>query len=147
MSVDPHPTGPVIQLAPGVEAEGLPEMLATLLRQNLEQRPERIKDFRALHIAVGLRVVDLDMEITLRFQEGELTIHKGLVKDPGLVITADSEIIFDLNLIRIRFGLPWYFDAQGRKILKALLSGRLKIQGMFAHSISLTRLTKVMSVN
>lgn len=135
-----------IELAGGTETEGLPEILATLLRQNLEKKPHRIKDFDALDMVVGLRVTDIEMEVTLVFEKGHLVIHKGLMMDPKLLITTDSDTVFDLNLIRVRFGLPWYLDAQGRKVLKSLLSGRLKIQGMWAHMGSLTRLTRVMSV-
>ncbi|NIO04915.1 MAG: hypothetical protein GTN74_09950 [Proteobacteria bacterium] len=135
-----------IELAKGTESEGLPEMLATLLRQNLEQKPYKLKDFNALDIVVGLKVTDLEVAMTLVFRHGHLVIRDGLVMDPKLLITTDSEGIFDLNLIRIRFGLPWYLDAQGRKVLKSLLSGRLKIRGMLTHMGSLTRLTKIMSV-
>jgi hypothetical protein len=135
-----------IELAKGTESEGLPEMLATLLRQNLEQKPYKLKDFNALDIVVGLKVTDLEVEMTLVFRNGRLVIYDGLVIDPKLLITTDSEGMFDLNLIHIRFGLPWYLDAQGRKVLKSLLSGRLKIRGMLTHMGSLTRLTKIMSV-
>ena len=36
--------------------------------------------------------------------------------------------------------------AAGRKVVAHLLSGRLKIEGMFVHPVLLTRLTKIMSV-
>jgi len=135
-----------IELAEGTEAEGFPEMLAMLLKQNLEQKPHKTKDFCALDIVVGIKIADLEMEVTLVFKKGHLVIYKGWVMDPSLLITVDSNTIFDLNLLRVKFGLPWYFDAQGRKILRSLLSGRLKIQGMWAHMASLIRLTKIMSV-
>ncbi len=146
MTSQVHGSMPEIELAQGVESEGLPEMLAILLRQNLEQNPDKGKDFNALHIGVGLRVIDLNMELTLAFQKGRLVIYNGLVEGPKIIITTDSETVLDLNLIQVKFGLPWYFDAQGRRILKSLFSGRLKIHGMFVHMGSLTRLTKVMSV-
>lgn len=136
-----------IKLAEGTETEGFPEMLATLLRQNLEQHPHKVKDFNALDIVVGLRITDVGMEVTLAFKKGNLAVSKGLVMNPKLVITTDSDTVFDLNLIRVKFGLPWYFDAQGRKVLRSLLSGRLKIKGLWAHIGSLTRLTKVISVD
>ncbi|NIQ38175.1 MAG: hypothetical protein GTN81_06265 [Proteobacteria bacterium] len=135
-----------IEMANGTEPEGLPEMLATLLRQNLEQRPYKLQDFNALDIVVGLKVTDAEIAVTLVFQKGRLVIHNGLVMDSNLLITVDSEGIFDLNLLRIKFGLPWYFDTQGRKILRSLLSGRLKIQGIWSHLASLIKLTRVMSV-
>ncbi len=60
--------GLVIELAEGVEAEGLPEMLVTLIRRNLEQKPGRLKDFNALNITVGLNVEDLGIKLSLVFE-------------------------------------------------------------------------------
>ncbi len=137
----------VIKLAKGFKTEGFPKMLAILLRQNLEQKPEKLKDFNSLNIVVGLKIDDFQMEITLVFDKGQLTIHRGLVKNPKLIIMANSEILLNLNLIHIKFGLPWYFDSHGRKIVKGLISGRLKIKGLITHLIALTRLTKVISVS
>lgn len=136
-----------IKLAKGLKTEGFPKMLAVLLRQNLEQKPEKLKDFNLLNIVVGLKVEDFQMEITMVFDKGQLTIHQGLVKNPKLIIMTNSEILLNLILIHIKFGLPWYFDAHGRKILKGLISGRLKIKGMIAHLIALNRLTRVISVS
>jgi hypothetical protein len=135
-----------IELAKGTNNQGLPEMLATLLRQNLEKKPHRVKDFNALDIAVGLRVTDLEIEVTLAFEKGRLVVYKGLVENPKLLIITTSDTIFDLNLVSVKCGLPWYLDGHGRKVLKSLLSGRLKIRGMWTHLVSLTRLTKIMSV-
>ena len=137
---------PDIKLAEGMETQGLPEMLATLLKQNLEQKPHRIKDFNALNITVGLKVVDIEMELRLIFKKGLLIIDQGLVNNPEIIIIAFSENLFDLNCIRIKFGIPWYFDSLGIKTLKGLFSGRIKIKGMLTHLISLIRLTKIMSV-
>ncbi len=52
----------------------------------------------------------------------------------------------DLNTVAIFGGLPWVIDEAGRKVAAHLLTRRLKIEGMFAHPVLLTRLTNIMSV-
>jgi hypothetical protein len=59
----------------------------------------------------------------------------------------DHGVILQLSLINICLGLPNYFDKTGRDILKNLLVGKLKIEGMLNHPLQLTHLTKVFSIN
>ena len=66
---------------------------------------------------------------------------------PDLSIETDSATLLDLANINIRFGMPYYFDEVGREFLKKLARRDLKIKGMFAHPIALTKLTKIMSIN
>jgi hypothetical protein len=59
----------------------------------------------------------------------------------------DHEMILELSLVHISLGLANYFDKTGRDILKELLLGKLKIEGMLRHPLQLTHLTKIFSVN
>ena len=59
----------------------------------------------------------------------------------------DHDVILQLSLINICLGLPNYFDKTGRDILKNLLLGKLKIEGMLKYPLQLTHLTKIFSVN
>jgi hypothetical protein len=52
-----------------------------------------------------------------------------------------------LSLINICLGLPNYSDKTGRDILKKLILGTLKIEGLFKHPLQLGHLTKIFSVN
>lgn len=136
---------PDVVLAPGAEDTPLAVMLADLLSKNLEDKPERVKDFNALNIGVGIDATDAEVQITLQFASGKLTVHSGLV-DPGLVISTDAATLMGLSTMTIKFGLPWYFDATGMDVIKKLLKRELKIKGLLLHPFALTRLTKVMSV-
>jgi len=68
------------------------------------------------------------------------------VGKPDIVIRTDSDKVIGLNSISIKFGLPWYFDEAGVTVLKQILSGEIKVQGMLVHPVILTKLTKIMSV-
>ena len=136
-----------IRIAPGAEDLGLPDMLKDLLEQNLEQNPHKINDFRKLDIKVGMSVTDAEVEMTLAFNKGILTIHPGVLPDSGLKITTESGIVMALSNQRIKWGLPYYFDETGREIMAAMTSGRLKVKGLLLHFPSLVRMGRVMSVH
>ena len=121
-------------------------ILADLLTENLAQHPEKREVFRKMRGAVVIDLVDIETVVTLVFTGGGLRIEAGAVENPALIIRTASDRVMDLNALRIVGGLPWYFDEAGRKVVGHLLTGRLKIGGMFAHPVLLTRLTIVMSV-
>ncbi len=136
---------PDIELAPGADIAPLTGVMADLLSGNLAERPYRIKDFNALKANVGINATDAESQVTLEFQGGKLVVHNGL-KDPDLLITAEVDTLLGITNLKIKFGIPWYFDAVGLDTIKKLLKGDLKIKGMLFHPFALTRLTKVMSV-
>ena len=138
---------PVIALDDGAKDMGLAQMLYNLLRQNLEQNPQKLSSFEALHSNVVIVARDIDITVTLAFRKGELTIYNDIVGKADLTIIADHDAILDLSLINIFLGLLNYFDKVGRGILRRLLLGNLKIKGLLKHPVQLTHLTKLFSVN
>jgi hypothetical protein len=138
---------PVIVLDEGARDIGLADMVSNLILQNLEQKPHKLGSFRALHSNVVIAASDIEITITLAFQSGKLTIYNGIVGKADLKIVTDHDVILELSLINICMGLPNYFDKTGRDILKKLLLGNLKIEGMLKHPLQLTHLTKIFSVN
>ncbi len=136
----------MIELGKGTDENGLANILFELLRQNIARMPEKINDLQRLNTTVGILANDIDVSVLLRFQNGKLIIDGKISEEPEIKITTDSETILELSRIRIIGSLPYYFDETGRGIIKKLLRGRLKIRGLFAHPIKLTRLTRIMSV-
>ena len=138
---------PRIILDEGAKDVGLADMVFNLIRQNLEQKPHKLSSFRALHSNVVIAARDIDITITLVFSSGELKIYNGIAGKADLKIIADHDAILTLSLINIFMGLPNYFDATGRDVLKKLLRGNLKIEGLLKHPLQLVHLTKIFSVN
>ncbi|MEK6678712.1 MAG: hypothetical protein AABY39_04775 [Nitrospirota bacterium] len=136
----------MIELGKGTEENGLANILFELLRQNIARRPEKINDLQKLNTTVSLSANDIDVSVFLKFADGKLMIEDKTSADPEIEIDADSETILELSKIRIIMGFPYYLDETGREIIKRLFAGRLKIRGLFAHPIKLTRLTRIMSV-
>jgi hypothetical protein len=122
-------------------------MLGALIKANVEGRPAKRRDFDHLETRVGIRVRDIGESVTLDFGGGRLLVHNGLKPKRAITITADSETVMELSLLRIGlFGLPVYYDSTGRDVVRKLLAGTLKIDGMAANIFSLNAVTRIFSV-
>ncbi len=137
---------PEIGFAPGADSDALAVMLADILERNLEEHPQRTRDFDALDIAVEIDVKGADVRSTLEFRGGELVFHSGIAASPGLVVSADMDTLMEVTNLKIRLGLPNPCDETGIAVVKKLLRGELKIKGLLAHPMALLRLIRVISV-
>lgn len=135
-----------ISFAEGAEETALAAMLAEIIQSNLESGGPRVKAFQKLKSAVHINALDAEVEITLLFKRGHLAIHAGKPVPPDISIEAESATLLDLTNLKIRGGLPFFFDETGRGVVKKMLRGELKIKGLLRHPLELVRLTKVLSV-
>jgi len=137
---------PEIIILPEARELGLPVMLADLIRQNIENKPEKIKPFESLEAKILIEIPDIQTSAGLEFHRGKLTLSKDLPRNPDLHILTDSATILDLSLLKIKLGLPYFFDKNGFKILRKILSGEIIIKGLFKNFSVLINLTKVISI-
>lgn len=147
-----------ISLAPGADSNGLATMLADLVRQNLESKPHKKKDFDAISGNVAIVAEDAEVALTMRFDEGRLVIHDGIVGIPDVTLRGGSDTILALSNFpltrlggRVTLPLPDPRDKAAVATLKSVMAdltrGRFHIYGMAFHLPMLMRLTRVMSVN
>lgn len=122
-------------------------MLQGLISQNLEQNPHKVSDLKKMNICVGLTVSDVEIDMTMDFRNGALTLHTGLIDKPEVIITGESGTIMAMSNLQIKWGMPYYFDENGREILKAMMTRKLKIKGMILNFTNMIRLTRILSVN
>ena len=135
-----------VVFADGAGASGLATMLGTLLAQNVEQHRDKYEAFRRVDADVGIEVRDIEESVTLSFAGERCTVSNGITGRPRVRLRTDSDTLMALSSVRIGpLGLPNYVDANGRAILRALASGRLRIDGM-RHVGTLNRVTRVFSV-
>jgi hypothetical protein len=121
-------------------------IVAELLAGNIEKSEAKQKTYKQMKGIAAIDLPDIEAAVTLIFGQGKLTIEPGIVHDPAIIIKTSSDLVTDLNMLNIRFGLPYYFDAAGLNVIGHILKGRLKIKGMLLHLALLTRLTIIMSV-
>jgi hypothetical protein len=138
---------PRIRLAAGAEEVGLAVMLADLIRQNLEQNPRKEPDFGKLDAVIAVEVPDVEVAVTLEFLRGSLVVHGGLADSPQLLIQAGARNLLALPLVKIWARMPNILSSDSRILRNGLLSGEVKIRGMFRHPLKLLRFTRLISVN
>jgi len=137
---------PEVVLADGDAASGLASMLGTLLAQNVERAPHKFEDFRRVESNVLIDLSDLGEAITMSFVGDRCTIHNGQRGKARVRIRTDSETLMLLSQLQIgALGLPNYFDANGKAVMRAMSRGRLRIGGMH-HIATLNRVTRLFSV-
>jgi len=146
---------PVIDLAPGAENNGFASMLAELVRQNLEAKPHKARDFDAMTGTIAIVAEDAEVALTLEFQGGRLVVHDGILNVPDVTIRGTSDIIMAMSNLPLttRFALPFPHprDRQGvatsREVVAAMRAGTFHAYGMALHLPMMMHLTRVMSVN
>jgi hypothetical protein len=117
-----------------------------LLTGNIEKSEAKYTVYKKMRGIAAIDLPDIEAAVSLHFCLGELTIEPGVSQDAAIIIKTSSEKVMDLNLINIRWGMPYYFDEAGRNVLGLLFSGKIKIKGLLSHPVLLTRLTIIMSV-
>lgn len=139
---------PAIQLAPGAEDNGFAVMLAQLIRQNVDDRPEKKRALARMFGRVALVVSDLGLAVTLLFERGRLTIFDGIVGIPDVTVRAPSEWHTRMSLVELepRLGLPDPRGAVAREVFEASRRGEVKVYGALSSPTLVLRLTQVMSV-
>jgi hypothetical protein len=144
-----------IQLAPDAHDNGLATMLAALVGDNLEAKPQKKRDFATLRGTVSIVADDADVALTLRFDRGKLTIHDGIVGVPDVTVRGPSEVIMALSSLPLAtpFGLPIPNPRNPeavktvRLVAAAVRTGRLHIYGMALHPRIVMKLTRLMSIH
>jgi len=138
---------PNIVVHKSAEDNGMANMVAQLMRDNIATSSYKAFCFAALKANVAVVVKDAEVSATLVFNHGSCVIYDGVDGKPDIRIVADSEAILELSSLKIVAGLPFYLDTTGRGILSKILLGDVRVEGMLTSPISLTLLTIVLSVN
>ena len=148
---------PSISLAPGAEDNAFATMLAELVRQNLESKPRKTKNFVALArgrgVTIALVADDAEVALTLEFRGGRLVLHDGIKGVPDVAVRGSADAIMALSNVPLTrlLALPIPTDRPALEVLvemvRATRCGELQVLGMLGNFGVLSHLTRVMSVN
>lgn len=128
-------------------------MLFDLLRQNIEGKPHKRKDLRALQGRIAIVADDADVAVTLHFDRGTVTIHDGIDGVPDLAVRGEAEVIMTMSNMPIAFGLPYARkgDDEGKAALDAALLAmkekRVVTHGLLRHPWMVLRFTRLLSIH
>lgn len=137
-----------IELTRDAENNGLAGMVASLIRQNLEDKPRKREDFAKLRGRVAVVAEDVRVAMTLDFQGNMLVVHDGIVGVPDVTVRAQSDDIVQLSLVELtrRFALPNLRGEAMRQIMQKSQAGSIHVYGALANPGLVLRLTRLMSV-
>src|SRR5262245_1366067 len=143
-----------IELAPGAEDNEVARWIAGRIHETLSERPESERDFSAMRAAIAMVASDRRESVTLRFDHGYLTVHDGMLGIPDLTLCGDFTALVglaDIPLSRAgRLPLPPLNRARRsawRTTALELVSGELKVYGMFSHPRLFMRLLRLLSMS
>lgn len=114
----------------GDDVEGLPRMIAELIRSNTESDPAKARLLERARGAVQIDVPDAEVTVGLKFVPGTVTVSSAPVAGADVRITSEAETLLGLSGVPLRFGLPDPFTADGRAVVRAMLAGRLKVRAL-----------------
>jgi hypothetical protein len=130
----------------GDDPSAFAQMLGDLIEANLLRSPDRARLLRPA--IVELEALDAGTLATVRLHPLRVEVHDG----PGerraeLRIRAMGRDLLELAAAPLRFGLPDPLRAEGRAMLGAVASGRVRVVGVVAHPLVLTRFARLLSAS
>lgn len=129
---------------PGLD--GLAGMLADLIRANIERDPARAA---LLHNATGtinVKAPDAGVEVGLEFAADRLHVFAKPFRRAGLEIICDAQTLMELSSVPLLLGQPDMRSKDGRAVLVKMVRRELRVKGMFAHPMLLSRFQRLLSV-
>ena len=126
------------------DPNGLADLVGRLIASNLEGDPARRRLLRPA--VVELSASDANISATIRLSHAGVSISNGSATTPHLRVLADAYDLIELAAAPLRLGLPDVFDARGRAVLRRIATRHVRVSGMLAHPIRLTRFTRLLNV-
>ncbi len=140
---------PRIEFVAGADQLPFAAIMADLVRTNLVDHPKKRTDFNKMRGRVALLAEDADLAITLHFQGGRLSVHRGLFGIPDLVIRGDSSGLIDLSRLPPHPRFPFLPDVRSevaRAIGCAFRENKLRIYGLIGNFPLGLRFARVLSI-
>ncbi len=135
-----------IRLAEGAERVGLAVMIADLIRQTVEQNPRKRAVFDRLRTSVFIDAHDAEVSVTLVFEGGGLVVHGGNYGAPRIRIRTDADSVLALCMVKMMGGVPHPLHHHNRELLRRILNGEIRIEGISGSVLQLLRFTRLVSV-
>lgn len=119
-----------IELSAGAEDNGLANMLSTMLRQNVEDHPERVAIARGMRGRMAIFAEDAEVAISIDFEGDRVLFRDGIVGVPDLTIRGGFEQIGDLSRMEQVGALPDPRGPVNRALFSAMREGKLRVHGL-----------------
>lgn len=137
-----------VEVDASAEHNGLAQMVAGLILQNLQDRPDKRGDFAKLRARIAIVAEDAEVAMTLAFEGNMVTVLDGIVGVPDVTVRARSEDIVQMSLLELTsLGLPNPRGQSVKGIWQKAHSGEVRVYGALLHLPTMLRLARLLSVN
>jgi hypothetical protein len=119
-----------IEIAPSAIDNGLANMLATMMTQNVADHPERAKVLERLNGRLAIFAEDAEVAVTWVFENGRATVHDGIVGIPDLTLRGGFEQIGDMSRMESLGPVPDPRGPVNRAMWRAVREGKLRVHGL-----------------
>ena len=126
------------------EPDGLASLLGGLIEQNLEREPARARYLKPAVVSIEARGAGVGA--TLRFSRRSVSISGQIARGADVSVIADPNDLLALTAAPLRSGFPDPLRSEGRAVLAAIGSGRVRVRGLFGHPLLVRRLILLLSV-
>ncbi|MGH3555951.1 MAG: hypothetical protein ACRDTK_00205 [Mycobacterium sp.] len=138
-----------VNLHDGDDANGIASILATLLDQNFQNYPNRVKTARKISRPVAVYSPDTDSAATIVFGTREAVVRNDIVDRPAVTVKATVNQILNVSQLPMKAGglMPvGFFTKRGMSVLGNILKHSLVVKGLLIHTITALRLIALLSV-
>ncbi len=126
---------------------GLAEMIAGIIRSNLEAHPGRGRLIDGARGTVTIRARDAGATVGLAFDGRSVRIGNAPHPRPQVEIVADADDLLSLSTVPLRFGLPDAATREGRMVAGHILRRRILVRGLLKHPGLVRRVQGLLSVS
>ena len=119
-----------IELDPLANDNGLANMLQTMMRQNVEDHPERADILRKMSGRMAIFAEDAAVAISIDFEGERVLFRDGIIGIPNLTIRGGFEHIGDLSRMEAIGALPDPRGVVNKALFAAMRRGELRVHGL-----------------
>lgn len=131
------------------EANGVANILRTLLEQNFEAHPERVAIARRIRRPVAVFSTDTDSSATVIFGKRGAIVCNDVTNAPAVVVWATVDQVIDVSQLQMKAGglIPvGFITNRGMSVVWDILRHRLIVKGLLTHTLTTLRLIALLSV-
>jgi hypothetical protein len=128
------------------EPNGLAAMLGGLIEANLNAHPDRERLLTS-PATFAITATDADVSVTIHLGGGAVKVANGVRGHPHVRVAATSEELISLSSVPLRMGQPDVMTKEGRDVLRKILTGHIKVNGVVSQSGRLRTLNALLSVS
>lgn len=129
------------------EPGGLAEMIAGLIRGNVEADPSRKRHLRGRRGTINIRARDVGESVALTLGGGAVSVASTLHPKPNVEILADASALLALSTVPLRFGFPDATTPDGRALTKDIVKRQVIVRGLVLHPNLVRRLQLLLTVS